>query len=324
VIAKLGRAAVRASLLVSPWPAALLIRREFTASGRALDAALATRAPAAIVAAIDVAYDSHRDARLDAYWPASLEGTDRTLPTVVWIHGGGWLGGSKEEIGNYLRMIAARGFTAVGVRYSLAPGSRYPTPVRQAMAALRFLGTEGAPLHVDSTRVLLAGDSAGAHIGAQVAAIVTDDVYARSVGVAPTIAPGCLRGVGLCCGPYDLVATTDIEPMRTFFKTIVWSYSGTRRYRRSPFFATESVVHHVSGAFPPAFITVGNADPLREHSFALADALRAKGVLLETLFYPEDHEPALVHEYQFDLELDDARVALERLVSFFAACTAAG
>jgi hypothetical protein len=45
-------------------------------------------------------------------------------------------GGSKDEIGDYFRMIAAAGFTMVAVEYALAPGARYPTPVRKVMAAI--------------------------------------------------------------------------------------------------------------------------------------------------------------------------------------------
>jgi hypothetical protein len=49
---------------------------------------------------------------------------------------------------------------------------------------------------------------------------------------------------------------------------------------------------------------------------ALAAALRDKAVEVETLFYPPEHVPALGHEYQFTIELDDARAALDRLLAF--------
>ena len=54
-----------------------------------------------------------------------------------------------------------------------------------------------------------------------------------------------------------------------------------------------------------------------EHSRRLATALAARGVEIDTLFYPADHEPPLQHEYQFDLDLDDAETAFSRLVAFF-------
>ncbi len=46
-------------------------------------------------------------------------------------------------------------------------------------------------------------------------------------------------------------------------------------------------------------------------------ALIEAGVDIETLFYPEEHDPPLPHEYQFELHLEDARIAFTRLVAFF-------
>jgi acetyl esterase/lipase len=77
----------------------------------------------------------------------------------------------------------------------------------------------------------------------------------------------------------------------------------------------------VRASFPPTFLTVGNADPLRPHSEALATSLVEQGVEVDTLFYPAAHEPALGHEYQFDLDLEDARTALTRIVAFLRRCT---
>ena len=69
------------------------------------------------------------------------------------------------------------------------------------------------------------------------------------------------------------------------------------------FTSTTAVLHHVTGAFPASFMTVGNADPLVRQSWALANALGEQGVELDVLFYDDDHRPPLGHEYQFDLDL---------------------
>jgi poly(3-hydroxybutyrate) depolymerase len=45
-------------------------------------------------------------------------------PVVMWVHGGGWVGGSKEELATYLQVIASAGFAVVAPRYSLAPEHR--------------------------------------------------------------------------------------------------------------------------------------------------------------------------------------------------------
>ena len=96
--------------------------------------------------------------------------SEAALPVVVWTHGGAFVGGSKEEIGGYVQMIADRAFAVIGIRYTLAPEGRYPTPIRQLLAALAHLQGHAARLHLDPTRILLVGDSAGA----QVTALVTN------------------------------------------------------------------------------------------------------------------------------------------------------
>ena len=309
--------AIRKSLLVTPRPMALLIRAVFTQGGEGFARSLDAQAPQDVRVVVDERYGTDPDARLDVYTPAQAAERGESLPTVVWIHGGSWVGGSKEELGGYFRRIAAGGFTVAAIAYPLAPESRYPTPLRHAMSALAYLQEHADRLCVDPSRLLIAGDSAGAQITAQVATIVTNPAYGETVKVAPTIAPAQLGGVILCCGPYDLTLFREDSPLKDFITATMWAYSGTRRFREDPyFFPTMSVVNHVTVAFPPAFITVGNADALAPHSTALATALRAKGVEVETLFYPSDHLPALGHEYQFSIELEDARSALERLLAF--------
>ena len=199
-------------------------------------------------------------------------------------------------------MLASHGFVVVAPRYSLAPESSYPVPTRQLMTVLRWVGENADRFHMDASRIVLAGDSAGAQLAAQFAALITNPDYVDALGISPSIAPARLRGVALCSGIYDLARLSDDSPYRSLFGAVGWAYSGTRDYRKNAgFLGTVSVFSHVTAAFPPTFITVGNADPLRRQSQDLTVALIEADVDLETLFYPENHEPPLPHEYQFEL-----------------------
>ena len=97
---------------------------------------------------------------------------------------------------------------------------------------------------------------------------------------------------------------------------MLWAYSGKRHFLDDPAFATWSVTDCVTSAFPPTLVSVGNADPLRSHSALLAERLRAHAVETETLFFPDDHEPPLGHEYQFDLDTEAGQLFLDRLRTF--------
>lgn len=308
-------AAVGASLLASPRPAALLVRRRFAATGALMAQDLERHAGPGVVALTDERYGEEPDMLLDLYRPAGLSDS---LPLLVWVHGGAFIGGAKEEVAGYLKLLAAGGHVVAAPRYSLAPEHRYPAPPRQVLRAVEHLQASAGRLGVDPGRIAIAGDSAGAHIAAQVAALVTTPGYADAVGVAPTIAPGQLRALVLACGPYDLGLARQVTSAagRRFMQIVLWAYSGRRRFLDDPAFAAWSVADNVSSAFPPVLLTAGNADPLAPHSRLLAERLHDLGVEVETLFFPDDHDPPLGHEYQFELDTDAARGFLERLLAF--------
>lgn len=311
--------AVAAAFRLSPWPGALLIRHAFDKGAAATSEALAKHVPPGIAEMPDLRYDpADDDAYLDVYFPASV-GEGERLITVVWIHGGGWVSGTKNDIGNYARILAARGYTVVGVDYSIAPGATYPTPVRQLNAALGYLAANATRLHIDPNRFVLAGDSGGSHIVAQVANVVSVPSYAGLLGIRPAIDRGQLAGMLLFCGAYDMNLADFDGPFGGFLHTVLWAYSGTKDFRTDPAFESASVLNHVTGAFPPSFISAGNADPLAPQSVAMADALRARGVRVDALFFAADHQPPLPHEYQFDLDGKDGRLALDRAVAFLRA-----
>ena len=99
---------------------------------------------------------------------------------------------------------------------------------------------------------------------------------------------------------------------RQFVDTAGRAYSGMRDWRQDPYFATVNVLPHVTADFPPAFLSAGNADPLLPQS----EALDAAGVPVETLFFAADRTPGLGHEYQFDLDTEAGREALEALTAW--------
>jgi acetyl esterase/lipase len=315
-IAVVLAAAAYAALELSPWPAALVYRGFMNRGGEGLNWALEPHVPDGVTAVLDQPYDTDDDALLDVYYPSSVS---RPLPAIVWLHGGGFLSGSKAQVANYLKILAARGYVTVAVGYSLGPASHYPTPVRQANTALAYLAQNAKRLHIDPDHFFLAGDSAGAQLAAQLANVISAPSYAKAVDIAPSIRRAQLRGTILHCGVYDLGLAKLDGAFGHFMRTVVWSYSG-RRQPGGPALPDEfSVARFVTADFPPTFISAGNADPLLPHSRALADALTARGVKVDSLFFPDDFRPRLPHEYQFNLDHGAGWEALERSVRFLKA-----
>jgi acetyl esterase len=302
---------------VSPWPSALLIRRAFEREVLSVSQALEKHVPPALSAQLDERYDAvDPDALLDVFYPSAV--ADKPLSTIVWVHGGGWVSGSKQEIANYGKVLAGRGYTVVGVNYLLAPGKIFPTPMRQLNAALGYLVRNAERLHVDPDHIVLAGDSAGAQIVAVTANAITVPSYARMLGIEPAVARRQLAAVLLYSGRYTIDDVDLDGPFGDYLRTVLWAFSGTKDFKNNPKFAAAWVLKHVTAEFPPAFISAGNDDPLLPQSIALADTLASRGARVERLFFARDCEPALPHEYQFNLDNEAGRLALERSLAFVA------
>lgn len=299
----------------SPWPSVAITQYAFSRGDRASQAALEKHVPKNVVTRRDLAYGSGRDEKFDVNHPAGKNGP---LPTIVWVHGGGWVAGSKEGVGNYPKIVAGHGYTTVSVEYARGFGVTYPEPVEQVNAALGYLVRNAAALDIESDAIVLAGDSAGAQIAAQLAIITTDPSYARQMGISPSLKPKQLAAVLLLSGAYDIEAM-DFEGEFSWFKKVVWAYSGTRNFRNDERFRLASVTHYVTGAFPPAFISSGNGDPWAPQAVALTRRLKELGVEVDSLFFPADYSPQLPHEYQFNLDRAAGQEALDRMLAFVAA-----
>lgn len=303
----------------SPLPSVYLIRYMFSSGSADQLAAIARHIPPGISAQHDLAYGDGPDELFDLFYP---EGTTTPLPTIVWVHGGAWVSGSKEGEAAYLQILAAEGYTTVGIDYTVAPQAIYPNPVRQTNAALAHLLANAARHNIDPDRLIIAGDSAGAQIAAQFANIVTAPDYAARVGITPSVAPSQLIGAILFCGAYQLDGIDLDGDFGWFLRTVLWAYTGVKNFMDDAEFRDASVTHFVTAAFPPAFISAGNGDPLEPQSQRLAQRLVDQSVPVTTLFFAPDHSPAQPHEYQFSLDTPEGAQALDQLRAYLAALIA--
>jgi arylsulfatase A-like enzyme/acetyl esterase/lipase len=99
---------------------------------------------------------------LDLYLPAAEPA--KPLPVVMWIHGGGWKAGSKE--GCPLIWLAAEGFAVASIDYRLIPEARWPMPLDDCRAAVRWLRMNAKKFNLDASHIGAAGGSAGGHLAA--------------------------------------------------------------------------------------------------------------------------------------------------------------
>ena len=100
---------------------------------------------------------------LDLFLPREREGLTRPMPGVVYVHGGGWRGGTRQQFWRQAAHMAARGFVGACVQYPLVPHT-YPWQIELPQAAVRWVRRQAKELSVDPERIGAVGGSAGGHL----------------------------------------------------------------------------------------------------------------------------------------------------------------
>ena len=88
-------------------------------------------------------------------------------PVTVYIHGGGFIGGSLRVVRNSCKLLAERSnSTVVSIDYSLAPEHRFPSALYECNKVIEFILSNQEKLNMDGSRLIIMGDSAGANLAA--------------------------------------------------------------------------------------------------------------------------------------------------------------
>lgn len=135
----------------------------------------------------DIAYAEPKNERqlLDVYSPAN----GKNLPVVVWVHGGGWMRGSKAEVDHKPAAFVERGFVFVPMNYRFIPHVKMEAIVRDVAKSVGWVYANIGRYGGDRTRILLMGHSAGAQLAAL---LCTDKRYLDAEKVPFASLKGCV------------------------------------------------------------------------------------------------------------------------------------
>lgn len=243
--------------------------------------------------------------RLDVYYPEHTQGT---LPTIVSIHGGGYVYGTKEIYRRYGMDMAARGFAFVNFNYRLAPRWKFPAPLRDTNAVLEWVCRNAAQYHLDPRRIILVGDSAGAQLASQYAAIWCNPSYGTLFDLEP--APVKICALGLNCGLYDPSA---FRP-GTSMEGLARDYLGKLAFSDDP---RLKVMEAVGPGYPPAFIATAHHDFLRDNARPMHEYLSALGIPNRVECYGSPESPEVAHVFHVNILHPEARRCNDDEAAFF-------
>lgn len=114
----------------------------------------------------DVVYSraSGEELKMDVFSPTNTTG--KSLPMVLYVHGGGWTTGTKSMLSMMPgpTELLRRGYLVVTINYRLAPKHKFPAMIEDAKCAVRFLRAHARDFSLDPERIGVMGDSAGGHV----------------------------------------------------------------------------------------------------------------------------------------------------------------
>jgi acetyl esterase/lipase len=227
---------------------------------------------------------SGRRGRLDVYRPRGSDPKD-PRPTLLYVHGGGWIVGNKRDQGRpLLERLAGDGWVCIACNYRLAPRSVFPAQALDVKQALRWAKEVGPTYGVDPDFVVIAGGSAGGHLAAFTALTANDAELQPGWESVDTSVVACVSFYGVydfTNGAHQYYPETLPWLLRKFVMRVPLDHEHRSAYEQaSPYF-------RITPEAPPFLVVAGTRDTLvpiaepRRFIAALAEVSHAPVVYAE-------------------------------------------
>jgi acetyl esterase/lipase len=212
---------------------------------------------------------------MDVYYPRTGE---PPFPTVVYVHGGSWIGGDKRGGSAILggARMALQNYLFVSINYRLAPEHPFPAMIEDARCAVRSLKSNAAEYGVDPQRIAVLGASAGGHLVSLLALSRDAGQWKPETGYEqPYLDQSTqVKAVVTLCGPADLLL-----PFPGDSRNLAQDVFGARD-RDDPILRDASPISYISPEAPPFLLLHGELDDVvpPEQSEELHAQLKSAGV----------------------------------------------
>jgi acetyl esterase/lipase len=200
----------------------------------------------------------------------------RRCPTLLQVHGGGWVMGSKNEQGLPLMLhLAAQGWVCVSADYRLSPRATFPDPLIDLKHALRWIREKGPGYGVDPDFVVVTGGSAGGHLAALVALTANEPAYQPGFEHVDTSVRACVAFYGV----YDFTDRYGLWPHRGLARLLRQQVMKVALEEAREAYEQASPMSRVGAHAPPFFVIHGDRDTM----VPVAEARRFFALLREAI-----------------------------------------
>lgn len=250
---------------------------------------------------LDYVGKGNKNQFLDIYYP---EETNTKLPLIVNVHGGAWVYGNKEVYANYAKKLSCKGFVVANINYRLAPKTKLDGQLADLNAALKFLKKNGAKYFIDTERIFLNGDSAGAHLCSLFACIMKNDALRSEFPYIDTNIS--IKGLALYCGSYDFDLLKNLRrdnKIKWFVNSILKACFGSKY--NSINLNKYSAIKNITTDFPPVYLMTSINDGLSYITAAFKEKLAEQGVHFHYDEYGKDNAN-LKHVFHLNMLLPES------------------
>jgi len=246
----------------------------------------------------DVAYAAtgHPQQRLDVFLPKAR--TTSARGAIVYVHGGAFQYLSRRTHAHIAMRFALEGFVVFNMDYRLAPLNPYPACMEDASAAMVWIARHADQFGVDSSRLVIAGESAGANIAVTVAvagSIEQRAPWARRLFNEVPRLRGCIAACGVFCvdDPHWRESERAKEASnRKIFRSMKerfddpWNYSGVSGFESMAAVRILESSLATNRPLPELFAFVGGRDPVEEDTRRVVASYRGRGAHVIAHAYP--------------------------------------
>jgi acetyl esterase/lipase len=212
-----------------------------------------------------------QDLHAEVVHPKDMRGT---VPAIIYIHGGGWSGGTHKGLWAVER-LARRGFYTASIEYRLSGVAKWPAQIQDCKLAVRWMRANAARFHVDPNHIGAFGDSAGGHLVACLGTMANVKEYEGDGGY-----PGVSSAVQAVA---DFFGPTDFTRPDIYTPEAIQLTQGLMGmpYNQDPkAWRSASPLYYVAAGDPPMLMMHGDADTLvpLAQSQVMDEALTKAGV----------------------------------------------
>jgi acetyl esterase/lipase len=180
-------------------------------------------------------------------------------PTLLQVHGGGWVLGSKNEQGVPLMLhLASRGWVCVTANYRLSPRATFPDPLVDLKHALRWIREEGGSYGVDPDFVVVTGGSAGGHLAALIALTANEAAYQPGFERVDTSVRACVAFYGV----YDFTDRNQLWPHHGLTRLLQRQVMKAALDEARDAYELASPMSRIGANAPPFFVIHGDRDTM--------------------------------------------------------------